>query len=309
MTKFITESEVEEWVLEILQDLGYKILNGKDCDPESEHPLRREYSDVVLVEKLKEAIARINPNIPASAREEALKKVLRTESPDLLTNNNRFHDLLVNGVDVEYRYKDRIKPDKVWLVDFEDPNSKNNEFLAINQFTIIEKDNRRLDVILFINGLPLVLIELKNPVDEKTTVLSAYTQFQTYKSRIPSIFNFNEILVASDGYEARAGTISSNLERFMPWKKLDADDKLSKKALQIHVLTTAMFSKKTLLDLIRNFIVFEKTKKSSVKILAAYHLFGRFSREIKEAQVIPQCFTLFLYIYFRLFVFEEPTHG
>ncbi|MBU1198881.1 MAG: type I restriction endonuclease subunit R [Nanoarchaeota archaeon] len=270
MTKFMNEEEIEKESLSILQDLGYEVLYGPDCGPESDNPLRKSYSEVVLVDKLKQTIAKLNPNIPASAREEALKKVLRTESPDLLINNQRFHNLLVNGVPVQYRDKDRIKDDMVWLIDFNNP--KKNEFLAINQFTIIEKDNRRPDVIIFINGLPLVVLEFKNPADEKAGVKSAYNQFfNTYIHKIPSLFQYNEILIASDGLDARAGTISSKFERFMPWKKASEENKYEKKLPQIYGLTTGMFSKITLLDLIRNFIIFEKKKEGSTKILAAYH--------------------------------------
>lgn len=271
MTKFITESEVEDVVLDILKELDYKIINGLDIAPAPDgiNPERKTYSDVVLIERLKNAVDRINPNIPEEAKEEAIKMVLRTDSPKLVVNNDSFHKMLVDGVDVVYRKDGRIVGDQVWLFDFKNP--KNNEFLAVNQFTIIENDNnRRPDVILFVNGLPLVVIELKNPADEEATILTAFNQFQTYKEQIPSIFRFNEILVISDGIEAEAGTITSNKERFMPWKTID--DKIPPKTMsQLEVLIRGMFKKEILLDLVRHFIVFEKDRADIQKKLAAYH--------------------------------------
>ena len=217
MHKIITESEVEEVALGILSELGYASIYGPDISPDGTNSERNSYADVVLVERLRRAIDRFNPDIPQEAREEAVKKVLRTESPKLVVNNQSFHRMLFEGVDVEYRREDRIVGDTVWLFDFKNP--ENNEFLAVNQFTVIEdNNNRRPDIVLFVNGLPLVVIELKNPADEEATIESAFNQFQTYKEEIPSLFRFNEILVVSDGLEARAGTITSSKDRFMPWK-------------------------------------------------------------------------------------------
>ena len=160
MSKLITESEVEELALKILKDLGYSIINGPDISPDGNNE-ERTYQDVILVNRLRESINKLNPNIPKEAREEAIKKVIRTESQNLTANNQHFHNMLVNGVNVEYRKGERIINDIVWLFDFK--NIKNNEFLAINQFTIIEEhNNRRPDILLFINGIPLVIIELKN---------------------------------------------------------------------------------------------------------------------------------------------------
>ncbi|MCJ7616120.1 MAG: type I restriction endonuclease, partial [Desulfobacterales bacterium] len=173
MTHGITESELETAALEILSELGYTILYGPDIVPDGISPERKSYSDVVLVKRLRNAVDRINSDLPGEAREEAVQKVLRTESPQLITNNQNFHKKLVEGVDVEYRRKDgSIATDKVWLFDFKDPH--NNEFLAVNQFTVIENNNnRRPDIIIFINGLPLVVIELKNPADENATLWTA----------------------------------------------------------------------------------------------------------------------------------------
>ncbi len=272
MPHIITESQVEQVALDILTELGYKIVYGPDIAPDGTNPERKTYSDVVLVERLKNEIERLNPNVPKEAKEEAIKKVLRAESPDVLVNNQLFHKMLFDGVDVEYRKRDgTIAGDKVWLFDFKD--IKNNEFLAINQFTIIENNNnRRPDIILFVNGLPLVVIELKNPADENATIWSAFNQFQTYKEQIPSLFHYNEILIISDGIEARAGTITSNKEWFMPWKTIDGK-KPAKNMVQLEILLQGMLGRERLLDIVRHFIVFEKDRKT-LKKLAAYHQYN-----------------------------------
>lgn len=279
MLKVITESEVEQVVLDILSELGYTVVHGPDIAPDGSRPERKDYSDVVLADRLKTAIDKFNPSIPQSAKEEALKKVLRVESPSLVVNNHRFHHFLVDGVDVEYRKGGRIVGDKVWLFDFDKP--KNNEFLAVNQFTVIEDNyNRRPDVVLFVNGLPLAVIELKNPADENATVKSAFNQFETYKVQIPSLFRFNEVLVISDGVEARAGTITSNWERFLPWKTIDGVEKAPASIPQIEVLLRGMFDRHIFLDLVRHFVVFENEQKSLSKKLAAYHQYHAVNKAI-----------------------------
>src|SRR3989344_5722879 len=273
MKKLITESEVEEAALDILKELGWTIAHGPDISEGGVNE-ERKYNEVVLVQRLRSALENINKSIPKEAIEEAIKKVVRTYSQNQVINNQNFHRMVVNGIDVEYKKKNgEIKNDKVWL--FDDNNIKNNEFLAVNQFTIIEeRNNRRPDIILFINGLPITIIELKNPADENATIWSAFTQFQTYKELIPSVFRFNEILVVSDGLEARAGTLTATKERFTPWKAVD-DKKTARP--QIEALIKGMLNKETLLDLIRHFVVFEvdkDKKEGSVKItkkIAAYH--------------------------------------
>ena len=178
MSKAIIESEVEQVVLDILSKLGYKIIYGPDIAPDGDSPEREDYSVVVLIDRLRAAIDKLNPSVPIEVREEALKKVLRVESPDFVANNQCFHKMVVDGVDVEYRKDGRIVGDKVWLFDFNKP--RNNEFLAVNQFTVVENNNnRRPDVVLFVNGLPLGVIELKNPADENATIESAFNQFET----------------------------------------------------------------------------------------------------------------------------------
>ena len=279
MSKIITESEIEQVALDILSELGYKIIYGPDIAPDGVRPERKSYSDVILTERLRSAIEKFNPTIPSETKEEAVKKILRSESPSLVVNNQHFHRMLVNGIDIEYRKDGRIIGDKVWLFDFRNP--KNNEFLAVNQFTVIENNNnRRPDIVLFVNGLPLAIIELKNPADENATVKTAFNQFETYKTQIPSLFNYNEILVISDGIEAKSGTIISNWERFLPWKTIEGIKKAPKAMPQIEVLLKGMFEKGTFLDLIRHFIVFEKEHNSLLKKLAAYHQYHAVNKAI-----------------------------
>jgi type I restriction enzyme R subunit len=282
MSGAVTESEVELVALEILSDLGYAVQYGPDIAPPPEgiSPERESYSDVILFERLKRAIRRLNSDIPEEAKEEAIKKVLRADSPRLIINNQHFHRLLVNGIDVEYKREDgSIGGDKVWLIDFVHP--ENNEFLAVNQFTVIENNiNRRPDILLFVNGVPLVAIELKNPADKDATIWTAFNQFETYKQEIPSLFNYNEILVISDGTEARAGTIISNKERFMPWKTIDGIELAPTSLPQIEILIEGMFTKRALLDLIQHFIVFEEGENEIQKKLAAYHQYHAVNKAI-----------------------------
>ncbi|MCK4421302.1 type I restriction endonuclease subunit R, partial [candidate division WOR-3 bacterium] len=280
MHNIITESDVELAALEILENLGYEILHGPDISGDGVHPERQSYSDVVMLDRLKRAIDRINPKIPTGAKEEALKMVLRLFNQNLAENNRQFHNMVVNGVDVEYRLDDRIIDDKIWLFDFK--NSENNEFLAVNQFTVIEdNNNRRPDIVLFINGLPIAVIELKNPADEDATIETARTQLETYKAQIPSLFRYNEALVISDGIEACAGTITSDKERFMAWKTIEGVEKAPDVIPQIEILLKGMFNKQVLLDLIRHFIVFEQDRIGLLKKMAGYHQYHAVNKAIE----------------------------
>ena len=233
---------------------------------------------VTNLERLKKAIERLNPEIPISAKEEALKKVLRVSVQNQIVDNQQFHKLLTEGVPVEFRKKESISGDYVKLIDFENPEK--NEFLAINQFTIIEdKYNRRPDILLFVNGLPLVLFELKNPGEEKATINDAFQQIQNYKTQISSLFRYNEILIISDGMQTEAGTLSSNRDRFMPWKSING--KVEEKGLSLEILCKGMLNKETLLDLIRNFIVFEK-EKELIKKIGAYHQYNAVNKAVES---------------------------
>ena len=280
MQKIITESHVEEAALDILKGLGYDIVYAPTIAPAPEgNGERKDYGQVVLIDRLRKAIDRLNPEIPSDAKEEALKRVLRVSNPNQILDNQQFHKLLIEGVDVEFRKQERVAGDKAWLIDFDNPNK--NEFLAVNQFTIIEnKYNRRPDIILFVNGLPLAVIELKNIAEEKATIHDAFRQLQNYKAQIPSLFRFNEILVISDGMLAEAGTISSAKDRFMPWKTIN--EKLQpENRLGIDTLLKGMFNRETFLDLIRHFIVFEKDKET-IKKIAAYHQYNAVNKAVES---------------------------
>ena len=276
----ITENEIEEIGLEYLERIGYMIIHAPDISPDGEHP-ERQYNEVVLINRLRDTIDRLNPNISYDAKEEALKKILRTDSPNLLINNETFHKYLTEGVDVEVRRDSGIRGDKVYLVDFENP--QNNEFLALNQFTIIENNNnRRPDIILFVNGLPLVVIELKNVADENATIYTAFNQFETYKKQITSLFVYNSLLIISDGLDALCGTMTSPFSRFMAWKSENGESLAESYTPQIETMIKGMLRKDVLLDLIKHFIVFEKNKQDTAKKVAAYHQYYAVNKALSK---------------------------
>ena len=278
----LTESTLEETALEWLRDLGYSVVFGNEIAPDEPAAERENYSEVILASRLKDALKRINPKVPAEALEDAFRKATRPTAVSLVENNRAFHTILTNGIDVEYRKGDRIVGDKVWLVDFE--NIGNNDWLAVNQFTIIENHiNRRPDVIIFINGLPLSVIELKNAADEKATVWSAFKQLQTYKEQIPALFTFNEALLISDGVNARVGTLTANKERFVPWKTVTGEELAAHTAIELEVLLRGMFDKRRFLDLMRYFIVFEDNGDGQpIKKMAGYHQFHAVNMAIEQ---------------------------
>jgi type I restriction enzyme R subunit len=266
----LTESEVESAALTWLSSLGYTSIFGPDIAPEEPAAERESFQEIILSRRLHDALSRLNLSIPADALEEALRKVTRQESPSLMANNRAFHRLLIDGVPVEYQREDgSIAGDHARLVDFENPES--NEFLAVNQFTVIEgQQNRRPDIVIFVNGLPFAVIELKNPADEDATIQNAFQQLQTYKNDIPSLFTYNEILVISDGLEARAGTLTSEWARFMPWRTIDGKEIAPKGRPELDVLIKGIFEKGRFLDLVKHFIVFEAEGDKLSKKMAAY---------------------------------------
>ena len=287
----ITENAIEELAIELLEKQGYEYIYAPSIAPDSDTPERQSFEDVVLIERLQSAVGRINPSIPGDIREDAIKQILRLNSPELIANNEAFHRMLTEGIKVSYQKNGHSRGDLVWLIDFKNP--ENNDFIVANQFTVIENNvNKRPDVVLFVNGLPLVVIELKNPADETATVRSAFKQVQTYMQAIPSLFTYNGLMVISDGLEAKAGSISSGFTRFMAWKTSDGKVEASPLIGQLETLIKGMLNKKTLLDLIRHFIVFEKSKKEdtetgiitiqTVKILAAYHQYYAVNRAVES---------------------------
>ncbi len=281
MTHF-AESTIEETALEWLNDLGYTLVFGNDIAPDEPAAERENYGEVILSRRLKDALKRINPKVPPEALEDAYRKVTRPSSVSLVGNNRAFHKMLADGIEVEHRSDGRIKGDKVWLIDFENPD--NNDWLVVNQFTVVENHiNRRPDVVIFVNGLPLAVIELKNAADEKATIWSAFKQLQTYKNEITPLFVYNEALIISDGTHARIGSLTADKERFMPWKTIAGNALADPHAIELEVLLRGVFEKRRFLDLVRYFIVFEDDGVGQpIKKMAGYHQFHAVNMAIEE---------------------------
>lgn len=273
MTSKFSETHVEKAALAYLHALGYAVLNGNLIAPDGPAPERQSYGDVFLVGRLASAIDRLNPSLPASAREDALRKLTQTETPSLVEENRRIHRLLTEGVAVQFHGEDGvIKSDIVRVLDRDD--LENNDWLAVNQFTIIEQGhNRRPDVVVFVNGLPLAVIELKHPGSETATLAGAFNQLQTYKKQLPSLFRTNMLLVTSDGLKARIGSLTADLERFMPWRTIDGKDIVPKGSPELHTVIAGIFDKRRFVDLISDFTLFSEKSDGLVKILAGYHQF------------------------------------
>jgi type I restriction enzyme R subunit len=278
--KPITEDIIESLAIKQLQSLCWDYAYGLDIAPGTEKSERQSYEQIILIERLRNAVALINPHIPKSAQEQAIQKVLRIYSPDLLFNNETFHQDLVEKIKIPYQQEGYERSYEVALIDFD--NVTSNQFLVVNQYTIIENNqNKRPDILLFVNGIPLVVIELKNAADENATIESAFNQIQTYKSVIPSLFTYNAICVISDGLECKAGSVSAAFNRYMAWKTADGQNEASRFAPQLETMLKGMLNPAALLDIVRSFIVFQKTKKEDAKtgitlintekILAAYH--------------------------------------
>lgn len=283
---YIYESDVEKLAVEMLQEQGYTYL-----PPEEQEAERENLCDVVLHTRFINAINRINPKATEDAKLQAIRIAAGHFLPNLIDNNEAFHKHLTDGIEVEYYANGETKGDKIWLVDFDNP--ENNEFVVCNQFTVTHHEtNKRPDVVLFVNGLPLVVIELKNPTDENATVKKAYTQLQNYKTAIPALFNYNSVLVASDGLDARAGSLTASFSRFLAWKTSDGKKEDKVTTPQMETLIKGMLHPAVLLDLISQFTVFEKTKKEdsvtgliqieTVKKIAAYHQYYAVNKAVFE---------------------------
>lgn len=287
----LTENAIEDFAIKLFEKQGYQYIHAPDIAPDGKRPERSHYDEMILKDRLFSAFQRINPSVPLSSLQEAQKEVERIHSPELLTNNETFHRMMTEGINVSFQKDGQDRGDLVWLIDFEHP--ENNEFVVANQFTVIENNqNKRPDLVLFVNGLPLVVIELKNATDENATIKSAYKQLETYKQTIPSLFTYNALLVISDGLEAKAGSLSAGLSRFMAWKSEDCKAEASHLVSQLETLINGMLNKTTLLDLIRYFVVFEKSKKedlktgvisiNAVKKIAAYHQYYAVNKAINK---------------------------
>jgi len=293
----LNESSIEQFALELLQSLGWKYVSGPEIAPDAEKinfgvARRKSFEDVLLLDILEKNLKLINPQIPDDAIHDAIKTIshLPNHFPNLMSNNEAFHRLLTEGIPVTYRKNGEEKGDIVKIIDFEKP--RNNEFHAINQFTVVENNiNKRPDIALFVNGIPLVVIELKNPADENATIRSAYNQIQTYKQTIPSLFSYNEIIVISDGLEAKIGSLSAGYDRFTAWKSMDGSHEASHLVNQLEVLINGLFNKDTLLDFLRFFIVFDKSKTEDesgqtivklTKKIAAYHQYYAVNKAVES---------------------------
>ncbi len=288
--KPISENHIETLAIEILQQKGWEYVHGLSIAPGAEYAERATYEDIVLKARLRQAIAKINPHIPEHIQEQAVQKAINIYSPVLLHNNETFHELLVEKIKIPYQLDGYERSHEVALFDFEQP--LNNEFLVVNQYTITENgNNKRPDVLLFVNGIPLVVIELKNAADENATLQKAWNQLQTYKATIPSLFTYNAICVISDGHECKAGSLSAGITRYMAWKTADGRKEASRFAPQLETMLKGMLNPTTLLDLVRNFIVFEKTSKTDAdgliqieteKKLAAYHQYYAVNKAVES---------------------------
>src|SRR5436309_2221037 len=268
-----TESIVEDAALDWLDGLGYTVLHGPEIAAGMAGAERGDpnYRDVVLERRLRRALVLLNPNLPAEALDDAFRKLTRTDAPSLLERNRAVHSMLVDGVTVEYRRTDgSIAGAQARVLDFDGP--ENNDWLAVNQFTVAEgQHTRRPDVVLFVNGLPLGVIELKNAADENSTIWSAFHQLQTYQAQIPSLFVTNAVLMVSDGVEARMGTLGAGKEWFKPWRTITGREDVAPNLTELQVVLEGVFEKRRFLDLVRHFIVFEDFGGGSIaKKMAGY---------------------------------------
>lgn len=287
----LCESTIEEMAIEELQSLGYTYISGVDLAPDALNPERSSYGDVLLMGRLQAAVHKLNPTIPADAIQGAVRKLSRIATSSLLADNEEFHKMLVDGVPVEYRKGSDIKGDSVRIVDFDSP--LNNEFLVVNQYTVVQNNNnKRPDVLLFVNGIPLVIFELKNPADENATCHKAYEQLQAYKLAIPGLFTYNEICIISDGLEAKAGSLTAPYSRFSTWKTKDGIKEAAKFDNELSILIHGLCNPATLIDYIQNFVTYEKTqtedkvthivKVETVKKIAAYHQYYAVNKALAQ---------------------------
>ncbi len=269
-----SENVVEDASLAWLESLGWRVAHGRDIAPDTPGAERSSYGEVVLPRRLRDALARLNPELPPAALEDAFRKLSRPEGATLEARNRAAHRLLVDGVTVEHRTQEgTIRGAQARVIDFAEP--ENNDWMAVSQLTISEnKRTRRLDVVLFVNGLPLAVLELKNAAEEQATVWSAFQQFQTYKSELPTLFAYNALLVASDGLQARIGTLTAGREWFKPWRTITGEALADSRLPELPVMIEGVFHKRRLLDLLAHFLVFEDDGSGNLaKKMAGYHQF------------------------------------
>ena len=283
----ITEDQLEQLCLEWFQTLGYDYANGYDIAPDGDFPERSDYRQIILQDRLIQQLQIINPHIPLATLEAVTQQLAKPETLILIKNNKAFHQLLLEGVKVEFKRDGKAITDYVQLVDFS--SVSNNQFLVVNQFTITgSKGNRRPDVIVFINGLPLAVLELKNPADNSADIWSAYQQLQTYKEEISDLFVFNEALVISDGLNARVGSLTANKERFLPWRTVENENDKPLFEYHLETLVKGFFKPKLFLDYIRHFVLFEQDGDKIIKKIAGYHQFHAVREAVKATVIAAQ---------------------
>lgn len=292
-----TEELLEEAALEILGELGYEHKYGPDIACDGEEPERKDYKEVILEDRVRDALFRINKGIPREALDDAFRQIITFNSPSLVENNRYFHRLLTEGIEVSFKEKGLIRTKRAYIVDFDE--IKRNDFLVVNQFTVQGVETRRPDLVIFVNGIPLVVIELKSASDENVGIENAYYQIQTYKKDIEGLLNYNAFCVISDGINAKAGTITSNQERFMNWRSEDGRTIDPLTIPQYETLFRGMLSQERLLDIVSNFILFQESqsdeydekghkigsRKSVAKILAAYHQYFAVKKAVEKTKL------------------------
>ena len=270
----LSEADVEQAALDWLQAAGWRVRYGPEIAPDTPDAERSGYDQVVLARRLRDALAKLNPGLPEPALADAYRKLTRPEGATLEARNRAFHHLLVHGVTVEYSSQDgSVRGAQARVVDFDDADA--NDWLAVNQFTVSEnKSTRRADIVLFVNGLPLAVIELKNPADEDATIWTAWHQLQTYKAELPALFSMNGALVVSDGTQARIGTLTAGSEWFKPWRTVTGEGLAEPNMTELQVMLEGVFTPYYFLDLLRDFTVFEDDGGGAlVKKMAGYHQF------------------------------------
>ena len=278
-----TENMTEALALEWLEELGWSVAHGPDIAPDAPGAERADFGAVVLERRIHDALALLNPTLPSSALDDAFRKLIRPEGAMLEARNRAFHRMLTDGVTVEYRDDGgAVRGAQAWAIDFDDPT--NNDWLAVNQFTVVEnKHERRPDIVLFVNGLPLSVIELKNPADEEATIWTAWQQLQTYKAELPALFAMNAALVVSDGLEARIGTLTAGREWFKPWRTISGETLADPRLPQLQVMLEGVCEPRRFLALVRDFVVFEDDGGGALaKKMAGYHQFHAVEMAVAE---------------------------
>jgi type I restriction enzyme, R subunit len=285
----ITEDQLEQLCLSWFKSISYDYVSGYQIAPDGDNPERSDYRQVILHERLLSQLKLINPHIPVTTLEQVALTLGKAETPILIKNNQAFHQALLQGVKVEYKLANSndSKTDYVRLIDFS--TVTNNQFLVVNQFTIIgTKGNRRPDIMVFINGLPLAILELKNPIDTIADIWQAFQQLQTYKDELPDLFIFNEALVVSDGLTARIGSLTANKERFAPWRTVNSEHDKPLFEYQLETLVKGFFNPELLLDYLRHFILFEEDDGQTIKKIAGYHQFHAVREAVKATVLAAQ---------------------